>query len=283
MKPFDFNIHPNTSNLTCIGSGAEPMVDLEFSLDPDELYSSLTQSIIAEFWSQHISGFNCMIFSSYFQNNPHDIGQFINKLKYFCGNANLVIQFTLLVDPRPDCSYEQLFDAYSRAGVKFIKFHSYHQHIDKDLIPSCVEIAEIAQSYNIGICIDASYGSLGLFKYDNLLLASEILSYVKDVPVVILHCGGLRCYEAVLIALDSKNAYIELSFSPHFYRGTEVYSRFVDILKLFPIERFLYASDYPYVRLDESVDTIKTLLSTALISVSEIEKVFHGNALLLFS
>jgi len=282
MKPFDFNIHPNISNLVCIGNDLQSRVDLEFTLTPDELYFSLTQSIKSESWNKYIYGFNCMIFSMHFQNYPHDIPRFVDKLKFFCCNLNLVVQFTLLIDPRSECSYDQLFDTCSKSGIKFIKFHSYHQQIESNLIPACVQIAKIAQLNNIGICIDASYGSLGLFKYDNLLLASEVLMCVKDVPVVILHCGGLRCYEAALIAIDSRNAFIELSFSPHFYRGTDVYNRFVDVLKMLPVDRFLYASDYPYVSLYEAVDTIKELLCAASTSPSGMEKVFRENALSLF-
>ena len=146
-----------------------------------------------------------------------------------------------------------------------------------------MKIAKIAEEFGIGICVDASYGSLGIYRYDNLKLAAEILLEVKNVPVVILHAGGLRAYEAALIASSCENAFIELSFSPHYYLNTSVYQAFVDMFKLLPPSRFLYASDYPYINLRDSLLCADRLFFDAGLSATDIDGVFVENARKIFA
>ena len=117
-----------------------------------------------------------------------------------------------------------------------------------------------------------------MFKYDNLLLVSLILEQVKNVPVVILHAGGLRAFEAALLADDASNAYVELSFSPIYYRNTSIYGRFVDIMSLLPSSKFLYASDYPYVDFPASLASTHDLLAAANYTSLNRDLVLFGNA-----
>ncbi|MDC3168657.1 amidohydrolase family protein [bacterium] len=275
MKYFDFNVHPKLKKAT---DNANDLVLSEINCQPSQILESLKVTIKEEKWSELITGFNYMLFSAYFQTNLSSISDFAEEFYYICQSNNLAHFLTLLVNPHDDQGILQKIKAMKKYGINFIKFHAYHQKIDESLFKACIEYAEAAESEGIGICVDASYGTLGLYDYDNLKLAANILKKVTKVPVIILHAGGLRAHEAALIAADSDNAYIELSFSPIYYKNTSVYERFVDLFKLVDINRLLYASDYPYIEHSESITESNHLLKVANLNATDIEKVTHINA-----
>ena len=277
MKPFDFNVHPDTSIFRPAPRSVDQVIRSEFELTPRELLLSFQNSINSQSWTQLVSGCNCMIFTAYFHEHPFEAHSFISDLTKLFADSGLQVTTTFLVDPRFDGDIKALLKAWTEAGVRFIKFHSYHQKIGESLYPRCLEICSFAQTLGLGICIDCSYGTIGMFKYDNLLLVSLILDHVKHVPVVILHAGGLRAFEAALLADDASNAFVELSFSPIYYRNTSIYGRFVDIMSLLPPSKFLYASDYPYVDFPKSLASISHLLAAANYTPLQSEAVLLGN------
>jgi hypothetical protein len=283
MKPFDFNIHPNLDFAGLAKSNPVIAVVPELSCSASQLIAAFKYQLGISSWSDYISGFNCMIFTSFFHNHPEKAANFIGQMNQLCISHGLSIEYTFLANPTFADSFERIIFYWAEAGVRLIKFHSYHQKISEGMIPVCVRMAKIAEEFGIGVCVDASYGSLGIYRYDNLKLATEILLEVKSTPVVILHAGGLRSYEAALIASSCENAFIELSFSPHYYFNTSVYQSFVDIFQLLPPSRFLYASDYPYIDLRESLLCAERLFLDGGLSATEIEEVFAENARKIFA
>lgn len=117
-----------------------------------------------------------------------------------------------------------------------------------------------------------------MYKYDNLHLAVEIAEQVKEVPIVLLHSGGLRVMEAMLLALDKPNIYLEMSFSVPFYANSRVWEDFCFAYRKIGYRRVLYASDYPYVSIKESLDRANQLLDRARFSDFEREAIFYENA-----
>ena len=281
MKPFDFNVHPNFNLVGSAKSNPFDSVISELTCTPSQIIQSFDVQLRASSWRDYISGFNCMVFTSHFHNFAEDASEFTMQMIQLCNAHDLSVDFTFLANPHLIHSFEHILSCWVNAGVKFIKFHSYHQQITDELIVDCVQIAKMAEASGVGVCIDASYGSLGMYRYDNLKLAAEILLKVKDVPVVILHAGGLRALEATLIAASCENAFIELSFSPHYYLNTSHYRTFIDMFKLLPPSRFLYASDFPYVNHRESLLSAERLLLDSLLSKSESEDVLRRNSLRL--
>lgn len=281
MKPFDFNIHPNfsfTASQDVLSS-----VNNELNCDDNLLLESIKYSIIHENWSQYLCGFNLMVFTNFFHKHPQQTTIFTNNLTEFAASNSLKVSYTFLVNPLIGLECENILRHWVDAGVRYIKFHSYHQQIDESKFDSCVKISKIAQSLGLGICIDASYGTKGLFKYDNLRLAACILEHVDSVPVVILHAGGLRAYEASLLANDCANVRIEMSFSPHFYRNTAIFSSFKDIFHLVSPSQIIYASDYPYITLEESLEVFNTLVKGLNLTEQAMNSFLYRNALLLIS
>ncbi len=282
MQPFDFNVHPNFKEPKHF-QNVNDIVFTEMNCSMDNIVETLSYDINCGSWSKKISGFNLMVFSNLLTVHPDQSSLLVDRVSQLCKANSLLISYTFLIDPRFHNISKKLMSSWKQAGAKYIKFHSYHHRIDDELINTCVDISIKAQEIGLGICVDASYGTIGLFDFDNLKLVVKILSMVKETPVVILHCGGLRAYEAALIVDDVDNAYIELSFSPHFYRNTSIYSRFVDILSMVDSKRILYASDYPYISHDDALSTCRSLLEDASLSSEIKNNILYKNSLSLIN
>ncbi len=274
---FDFNIHPNF-NLSNKKSIDNHILN-EFNANPKELlkiFKSFQENIEDELKSNFI-GYNFMIFSNCFEKDHSQLKRFVKSFRCLFDNYEKKISITLLVDPRVK-DFISLLDSCKEESINFIKFHPYHQKIDNSLFKNCVEISKEAEKRGIGICIDASYGTKNIYKYDNLLLATLIFEVINKVPVIILHLGGLRAIEAALIIQDTKNGFIETSFSPFFYKECRTYDVLVDSLILLKSKRILYASDYPYISLKESIKVGEKLFSDANFSDVDKDYIFYKNA-----
>ncbi len=277
-KFFDFNIHPDLNFIS--NKVLKSQVANEFNVDVKNLNLSF-QSFLENLnpnMKKYFLGANLMIFSNFFEKRPQELTSFVLSVKKLFEKDNIKTSFTFLIDPRSE-NFLEILDNCKKNDVKFIKFHSYHQKIDVSLLENCKRIALEAEKRNIGICIDASYGTKYLYKYDNLLLASEILDVVLKAPVIILHLGGIRALEAALIIQDTENGYIETSFSPIFFEKCSIYSDFIDCLKLINVERILYASDYPYINIEDSVKAAEKLFKKVCFTTNEREKIFYKNAI----
>jgi len=162
-----------------------------------------------------------------------------------------VVAFTLLLNFRGDV--ESTLKRAKELGFWAVKFHPLQQGIERGEYPEVLRSAKMAEELGFAILIDASYGTLSLYRYSGLELAAFLAEEVKSVPIVVLHSGGYRALEALLIALSAGNVYIELSFSLPFYRGSSVERDIAFICRKIGYERVVYASDHPFVAADEAL------------------------------
>ena len=193
------------------------------------------------------------------------------------------------------CSFTQLFDfrrkseldsGLSRlraAGVNGVKFHSYVQEISRGDIPMAVQAAKAAAALGFFICIDASYGTSRMYEFDNLLLAAEIINTVSSVPVIILHSGGARCWDAMLLADGTPNVYLETSFSLSYYEGSSIEGDFAYIYRKVGCDRVLFASDLPYVGFSDALECANRFLDRHGFKDEERNAILGGNAARLMS
>ena len=189
----------------------------------------------------------------------------------------------MLVDFDTKPTTELLKKAH-RSGIHFIKFHSYVQKIDNSMYEKCIEWARMAEESGIGICIDTSYGSHLMYKYDNLTLAADICSIIKDVPIILLHSGGLRVLEAMLLCDVTENLYLECSLSPHYYsKIPSVTNDIISVYSRLGHERILYASDYPYLDFSDSADFMDSFFISCGFTEEERHSIFFDNSVNLLS
>ncbi|AOP33692.1 hypothetical protein A0128_07450 [Leptospira tipperaryensis] len=176
-----------------------------------------------------------------------------SHLNVFRENKNdKLFSYSYLVDFR-DKDWMDSLNLAAKEGFKSITFHSYLQEIkesDFDKIRSiCIE----AERLGLYINVCSAFGSKKIYKYYSLPLAVHILDAVSC-PVLLVHAGGGKLIEALLIAEMYPNAYLETSFSVTFWKNSSVEMDLAYGIRKFGADRFMFGSDFPFVTLETAIE-----------------------------
>ena len=266
-KPFDFNIHLVPKAMDVDGQiQSEQTLNAGQALD---CYKALRTSA-----RRTLSGINIMLFNQSWSHQPDSMQPIAEAALEDFGERAV---FTQLVDFRKAPSPRKL--AAARAlGLRGIKFHAYVQKITPADWPTALKWAKAAVAERLFICIDASYGTAGMYEYDNLRFAAWLAGQVTEVPLIILHSGGLRAMEALLLADSCANVWLETSFSLPYYLGTRVEQDLADVYKKREGERVLYASDHPYITLASSLQIFRRFATKHRFKAPVLERMLSGSA-----
>lgn len=272
MKIFDFNIHLYSKNNDSLGQ----QIKSDTELTANDLLNSFRENL-THFKSSGISAGNFMLFNSSVHLDPN-LPNFIEHVKDEMPGS----VFTLLFDFRSDAASDHI-KAAKMLGFSFIKFHSYVQKISETDYDSIIEICQMAENLDMGICIDTSYGTNALYDYDNLKLAARLSQHISRTPIILLHSGGLRVMEASLIADLCPNIYMETSLSLDYYSDSSLQQDFAFAYKKLNSERVLYASDYPYQKCDDALKTFINFSQSFDFSTIDRNHILYDNAINMLS
>lgn len=271
-KVFDFNIH-----LPVGSDGLDQRHHEDMEMEMPQIAKAIS------FYHDDLKtlkGGNYMLFNQHITETDGFKEQ-MDKLRT-SGTISEKSCFTLLLDFRHKNAMNHISTAHI-AGVKGIKFHSYLQRIEESDIDYIVALCKEVERLGMFICIDASYGTTYLYKYDNLLLATRIAEIIKNAPIILLHSGGARVLEAMLIADMQENIYMETSLTTPFYEGSSLWQDLAFAWRKLNCERVLYATDFPYITLKKSFEAHEKLFEQFEFTEKELDKVLFGNALKLLS
>lgn len=263
MKVFDFNIHlPDLAN-----------DDVNSRVHTEMIASHQNLILRAErdYPLDKIDGGNFMIFNPIFYREEDQFNKYMNDKLYYSS-------YTLLIDFRDPNVYEDI-EFGIKAGINCIKFHSYHQQIAKKNYPKIIEICKFAEERNLIICLDASYGTSNMIKYDIIDFICSVANEIHNTPLIALHSGGLKCLEIMLLALDKKNVWVEMSASLPIYMDSSIETDLAFMYKKIDPKKILWATDAPYFPFEMMMDTTEKFLSKHGFSESFKEDVFFNNAM----
>jgi len=78
--------------------------------------------------------------------------------------------------------------------------------------------------------------------------------------MILAHAGGYKVLEAFLAAKACRNIYLDVSFTPVYFRGASVADDLAFVCSRLPVGRVLYGSDFPYVPVGEHREAVRQLL-----------------------
>ncbi|WP_435166644.1 amidohydrolase family protein [Candidatus Pelagibacter bacterium nBUS_28] len=282
MNIFDSNIHlPCTSKVdlseyTFMHESAKSLKDM---LHED---LNMTYNNLLNCFSKHLdtiknnsNGCNIMIFNS--KITPDELKLFVSNVRKKINNS----YFTMLINPKDNISMDKLSE-FKDAGLTAIKFHGYIQKISKEKFQSVVNISVNAEILKMPILVDSSYGGLNMYKYKSIELISCILEKVTKVPVVILHSGGAKAIEALLLADACKNVYLDTSFSVPYYLGSSIEKDLAFAYKKIGTQRVLYGSDFPYVDIVDSFEKTSKFLELNKFLEKDCERILSKTSMDIF-
>lgn len=162
---------------------------------------------------------------------------------------NLIISTTVGVH---NTYIRDLEEAFYK-GIKIIKILPYDQKVTRDKYSNVLEIAEFAKERKMVLTICSTYGSKLIYDTNGVELATFIKKEV-DIPIILAHGGGPKIFEAMSLALDYEDIFLDLSFSIKYWWGSSVIDDYAFALKKLSSKKIFYGSDYPYVDFNESLE-----------------------------
>jgi predicted TIM-barrel fold metal-dependent hydrolase len=269
MKIFDFNIHlPFLKD-----KNVNAVIENDMSLTAESLQKGFDahKYILNDCFGTNFLLFNTKLFDS-------DVSVFFNKVK----SSVQIIKYTALIDFRR-LDIKNYIDNLVYSGVNAVMVNSYLQQIKESDFNLVSEAFEYAAKKNLILCIDGSYGTSKMYEFDNLKLACFITDRITKAPIVIVHAGGYRLIEAMLLAEDKKNVWLDTSFSLPYYENSSIELDFAYVLKKMKCDKIVFGSDHPYIPFDQALNIHQSFFSKYNFSNEEIEKLLYKNAINLFN
>ena len=267
-KVFDFNIH-----LPIITSNnINKTIELDLNLNEDKLNQGLN---FYKSYLNKIKGFNLLLFNTDLFSNS--ISTFSINLEHFNN-----VSITSLIDFRRHDIYDYI-DILVQKNVKAVMVNSYLQKISKRDLSLVLKVLKYCEKKNLIICIDGSYGTSKMLEFDNLKLMCIVAEKIKKSPIVIIHSGGLRIKQVLLLALENHNIYFDTSFSLPFYIDSSLEKDFAFTYKKIGMDRVFYGSDSPYLNPKLAFEDHLFFFKKYNFSPTDIDKILYKNALNFFS
>lgn len=269
MKIFDFNVH-----LPCLqDEDVNKVIANDMNLNGEDLLSGFN---IHQPKFDNLEGANFLLFNTDLFSNS------IGKFKAYAASKLNYTSITALIDFRRS-DLDAYLELAKAQGVKALMVNSYLQQISDQDFLDVYKVFKFAAANNMIICIDGSYGTSKMYSYDNLKLACFIADLISEVPIIIIHSGGLRIKEAMLLAFDKQNVYLDSSFSLPFYLGSSLEQDYAFAYKKIGTNRVVYGSDIPYLNSKEAVNLHLQFFKKYKFSDEEIEGIMYGNAINLLN
>ena len=269
MKIFDFNIHLPY----IIDEDVNVVIaqDMSLGVGGIQLGFDTHKEILKDCVGANFLLFNTELFDT-------DVSAFFQQV-----NSSLEIKkYTALIDFRRT-DINDYIDNLVKSGVNAVMVNSYLQQIEDADFNSVLRAFRYAECKGLIICIDGSYGTSKMYTYDNMKLACYVADHITKVPIVIVHAGGYRIIEAMLLAADKKNVWLDTSFSLPYYENFSVEIDFAYALKKMNCERIVFGTDHPYIEFKDGLQKHINFFNKFKFDDESAEKILFSNALRLFN
>lgn len=212
-----------------------------------------------------------IILDENFLRNKEAVAYLRNNINKF---SNL--SFCLTLDFRKT-DFSRLLGLAKDLKFKAIKLHPYLQKIGSKDYSRAGELAKKAAKLGMFLVVDCSYGTRYLYEYNGVKLCAY-LSNLMATPIVIAHAGGVLALDALMLALDAKNIYLETSLSLDFWQDSRVEQDLAFAFKKLGSERCLYGSDAPFIDIKDSLKIINQFFKKYNFSKKDIDNILYNSA-----
>lgn len=185
-------------------------------------------------------------------------------------------EFAAMLDFRAKDAGDLLEEA-ARAGVRSLKFHPYRQKIAKEDLARAADLAAAAERRGLYPTVCCSYGTRDLGRYSGLALAGLLAGRLKG-PIVMAHAGGAKLLDAMLIAADAPNVFLDTSFTLDYYAGSSLEGDLAFAVRKLGPSRWMFGSDAPFVAQADSVRRARSFFRKHRFLPNEIEEIFSGTS-----
>lgn len=200
-----------------------------------------------------------------------------NEFHKILKNYKYKKKFRFLYMPDLNKNIIKQISVIKKLGFVGIVIHPYIQEIDKTYNHKIDTLINECENHKLFISICSAYGGSKMYKYFPL----EIVSYVAERfnrEIIIIHGGGLKIMEALLLAESYKNIYLETSFSLNYWAGSNILLDYSYAFKKIGSKRIIFGSDNPFMQYEVSKKILINILKNSKFSNTEIANIFFNNA-----
>jgi predicted TIM-barrel fold metal-dependent hydrolase len=186
------------------------------------------------------------------------------------------------IDPFSQIAAQQISEGVHKYGMKALKLHPRLQEFGYEHIDHILLAAKECERLKIPLIICSWCGGQDLFKSRILEMCHQIALECSSLSLIMAHAGGHRPIEALLAMKSCPNLYVDLSFSPLYFKGTSVELDLIYLIRKADPRRVLFGSDFPEMSVQDSVDWVLTVAENLNLSKSHIRAILGENAERLF-
>jgi predicted TIM-barrel fold metal-dependent hydrolase len=129
--------------------------------------------------------------------------------------------------------------------------------------PRVVDVLGWAVSRRLPVIFDVFPWGESLHDPDIRPLAyHQVAERMPELQLVLAHAGGSSLIDAFMVAKSNRNVFLEFSMTPVYFRGSSIEGDCTFVCRRLPEGRVLYGSDFPNVRLGESLAHARDWVAT---------------------
>jgi predicted TIM-barrel fold metal-dependent hydrolase len=148
-------------------------------------------------------------------------------------------------------SMQSFFETH---GPRGLKIHPRHQGVTvRDSV--MMEVLHWAEERRLSVLFDVF--PFGPSLDDESMYPIAYHAVARKLPrlnIILAHAGGFRLHEAFLVAKSNPNVFLDVSFTPAYFKGSSIAADCAFLCRRLPAGRVLYGSDFPFVPFGESLE-----------------------------
>ena len=140
--------------------------------------------------------------------------------------------------------------------------------------------------YLLDICSEISIPILVCAFFDGITVKKNITPYCfanlakinKNTNLIFAHFGGYHYMDFMMMAKYFENVYLDLSFTPYYFRESNIPENLIYACKSLKFDKIFYGSDFPEVSHNKSILGLSSQFKKYKVSNSDQSKIFFKNA-----
>lgn len=184
------------------------------------------------------------------------------------------------LNPLDSRSADENIQAYLASGrMQGVKLHPRRQGFGLAQARQVIELVEKVAAYDVPVLMDAfAYGAT-YYNIQEVRLIHEVASAVPKARIIMAHVGGIQLMEALMVVKGNRNVVVDVSFTPHWFAGSSIYSDLIFVMRKIGPQRILHGSDSPEVPVARALDDTLALCERCGFNAGDQELILSGNIL----
>ena len=173
--------------------------------------------------------------------------------------------------------------AVTLLGLKGLKLHPRMQEFGHDDLEQVVPLIQKCADLGVPALIDAFPYGRNMFKTRCIELINNLAQAVPQARIILAHAGGYQLFDALVVAKANRNVFLDISFTPQYYRGTSIINDLGFVIHKLGAERIIYGSDHPEMPVISTFDDTVKILEEYGLNSSQMDDILGNNMASLIS